>query len=133
MKICITSTGPDLNSMIDPRFGRCQYFIITDEKGKLIESIKNTGVRASGGAGITAAQIIANEKIDVIITGNIGPNAFSVLSGSNIKIYSGILNLTIKDAVKKFNQGELKETTTPTVGGHFGGGPGASRGRRGGF
>jgi len=133
MKICITSIGPDMDSTIDPRFGRCQYFIIADEKGKLIKSIKNTGVRASRGAGITAAQIVADEKVDVLITGNIGPNAFNVLSSSGVKIYSGILNLTTKEAIKKFNKGVLQETTIPTVGGHFGRGLGAGRGRGRGF
>jgi len=128
MKICITSTGPDMDSIIDPRFGRCQYFIIADEKGKLIKSIKNTGVETMRGAGITAAQIVVNEKIDAIITGNIGPNAFSVLSGSEIKIYSGVFNSTIESAIKELKTGKLEETKKSTVGGYFG--RSAGRGRR---
>ncbi|MBW2001843.1 MAG: NifB/NifX family molybdenum-iron cluster-binding protein, partial [Deltaproteobacteria bacterium] len=30
MKIAVSSTGTDLNSEIDPRFGRCAYFIIVN-------------------------------------------------------------------------------------------------------
>ena len=28
VKLCISSIGEDLNSNVDPRFGRCDYFLI---------------------------------------------------------------------------------------------------------
>ena len=30
MKIAISSTGPDLDAQVDPRFGRCEYFLIVE-------------------------------------------------------------------------------------------------------
>lgn len=62
MKICISSAGSDLNASLDPQFGRATHFLIIDNKGKLIKAIKNTGAQAMRGAGISAAQIVANEK-----------------------------------------------------------------------
>jgi len=109
IKVCITSTGPGLDSLVDPRFGRCQYFLIIDEEGKLIKTIENTGTRAMRGAGITAAQIVANEKVSVVITGNIGPNAFIVLSQTGIEVYPGALGMSCKKAFEEFNQGQLTE------------------------
>ncbi len=113
MKICITSTGPDLDSPVDPRFGRCQHFLIISEKGKLIKSVANEGVRAMGGAGITAAQIVANEGINIVITGNIGPNAFMVLNQVGIKIYLGAFNISSREALDMFNQGKLTLARAP--------------------
>ncbi len=129
MKICISSTGPNLDSSVDPRFGRCQYFLIVDEKGELIKSVPNQGVQAMRGAGITAAQFVADEKVQVIITGNIGPNAFGVLQTSGIKIYTGAFGMTAKQALDKYNKGELKETSTANGPGQFGRGAGSGRGR----
>jgi len=59
MKIGISSTGEDLNAQVDPRFGRCQYFLIVDTDTMNFESIPNESAMASGGAGIQAAQTIA--------------------------------------------------------------------------
>jgi len=118
MKICITSVKGSLDSKIDPRFGRCQYFVIVDENGKLIKSMKNQGTQAMHGAGISAAQIIANEKVDAVITGNIGPKAFDALQSSGIEIFPGVHELTIKQAFEKYKGNELKRTTEPTGPGH---------------
>ena len=126
MKIGISSTGKDLNAQVDPRFGRCQYFLIVDADTMDFESISNESAMASGGAGIQAAQIIAKAGVEVMITGNVGPNAFQTLSAAGIKIFTGISG-TIKEAVERYKKGDLKETETSTVGSHFGMG-GAGRG-----
>ncbi len=128
-KICITSTGSTLGSSIDPRFGRCQYFLIVDEKGKLVKSIANESDQAMRGAGITAAQIIVNEKVGVVITGNVGPNAYGVLSSSEVKIFPGAFGMSAKQAFKAYKEKKLKEVE-PSTG--YGFGPGFGRGMGGG-
>lgn len=129
MKVCISSTGPTLNSMVDPRFGRCQYLLfVNSETGKVLKAEKNSGVHAWQGAGITTAQIVADNKIEAIITGNIGPNAFDVLQATGIKVYTGIFDLTVKQAVAQFQKGQLKLMPQPTVMGHFGIGAGRGQG-----
>jgi hypothetical protein len=30
MKIAVSSTGPDLFDLVDPRFGRCRFYIVCD-------------------------------------------------------------------------------------------------------
>lgn len=124
----------NLDAMVDARFGRCAYFAIVEVEGKEIkdsEMIENLGVRAMGGAGIQAAQIIASKGVEVLISGNIGPNAFGVLSQAGIKIVTGVGGITVKDAVQRYLKGELKETKTPTAPGFGpGGGMGKGFGRR---
>ena len=131
MKVAVSATGEDLDAQIDPRFGRCQYFIIVDVDSMKYEAVLNESAMASGGAGIQAAQSVAGMGVEAVITGNVGPNAFQTLSASGIKIVTGA-NGIVKDAVERYKKGELKETVTPTVGSHSGMGRGAGRGAQGG-
>lgn len=130
MKIAVSAIADNLDAMVDVRFGRCAFFVIADVEEneiKNFEAIKNPGVTAMGGAGIQAAQIIASKGVEVLISGNIGPNAFGVLSQTGIKVVTGVGGITVKDAVQKYLKGELKETKTPTTPG-FGPGRGLGRG-----
>ncbi|MGM0442104.1 MAG: NifB/NifX family molybdenum-iron cluster-binding protein [Elusimicrobiota bacterium] len=119
MKLCITSTGNKKDSPVDPRFGRCSYFIFYNSKKDEYKVVENTAARAARGAGVEASKIVMNENPQVIITGNIGPNASNVILNSDIKIYS-VDGGTVKQAIKAFNNGNLKKIEQATVGGHFG-------------
>jgi predicted Fe-Mo cluster-binding NifX family protein len=128
MKICVTATADSLDAQIDPRFGRCSYLVIVDSETMQFEAIPNMAAGATGGAGIQAAQTIASKGVKLLITGNVGPNAFGALSAAGIEIVTGAFG-AVRDAVEKFKRGELKKTGAPTVGGHFGmGGRGGGRG-----
>jgi predicted Fe-Mo cluster-binding NifX family protein len=81
-----------------------------------------------GGAGIQAAQTLTKKGVDVLITGNVGPNAFQALSAAGIKIVTGASG-TVREVVEKYKRGELSETGAPTVKGHFGMGIGRGSGR----
>ena len=112
MKITVSATEGSLNADIDMRFGRCPYYIIfeiEENKIKGHEILKNIADQEMRGAGITAAQIVVNKETNIVITGNVGPKSFSVLSASGIKIISGV-NGNVKDAVEKYLRGELKES-----------------------
>jgi len=119
MRIGVTSTGKDLNAQVDPRFGRCQYFLIVDTDTMNFEIISNESAMASGGAGIQAAQKVAKTGVEAILTGNVGPNAYQTLSAAGIKVVTGA-NGTIKEVVEKYKKGELKETRGASVNSHFG-------------
>ncbi len=126
--ICITSTGSKLDSLIDPRFGRAQYFLLLTEKGKLKEALPNSGVSAMRGAGIAAAQTIASKGVEVLITGNIGPNAFGVLAGTGIKIFLAAPGMTAEEAFRMWKKDKLTPAQAPSVPGYFGRGSGFGRG-----
>jgi len=128
MKICISSLGSDLNSLIDPRFGRAQYFLFLDEKGNLDEVISNPGILARGGAGITAAQRVADKNIEILITGNIGPNAVRVLGTTKMKIFLCPSNIKVKEAFSMWENNKLTQIKESSVPGHFGMGPGMGHG-----
>ena len=119
MKIAVTSQGKDLDSALDPRFGRCQYFIIIDPDTEEFEAVPNESLMASGGAGIQSAQFLANRGIEAVITGNVGPNAARTLRSARIKVYT--MNTgSVRDAIKSYKKGELATVSEATVNSHFG-------------
>lgn len=114
MKICVTSEGVNLDSKIDPRFGRCQYFIIADADTLEFEAVGNPNIESMGGAGIQSAQLVASKKIKAVLTGNVGPNAFQALQAAGIEVFTGASG-TIKDAIEKYKKGEFKAVSGPSV------------------
>jgi predicted Fe-Mo cluster-binding NifX family protein len=70
MKVAISSTGPTLDAEVDPRFGRCPCFIIADTQAGGFESVDNASAMSGGGAGISAAQMIAGKEVKAVLTGN---------------------------------------------------------------
>jgi len=129
MKICVTAVACSLDAQVDPRFGRCPYFVIVDSETMQFEAIPNVALGAMSGAGIQAAQTVASRGVKVLITGNVGPNAFQALSAAGIKVVTGAFG-TVRGVIEKYKRGELKETGAPTVRGHFGMGMGRGRGWR---
>ena len=119
MKICVTSTADSLDAQIDPRFGRCSYLLIVDPETMRFEAVPNTAAGVTGGAGIQAAQTIANKGVKLIITGNVGPKAFQALFAANIEVVTGAFS-SVREAVEKYKKGELNAAGAPNVGGHFG-------------
>jgi len=118
MKITVSATEGNLNADVDMRFGRCPYYIVFEVEENRIkdhEILKNIADQEMRGAGITAAQTVVNKETNIVITGNVGPKAFSVLSSSGIKIISGV-NGNVKDVVEKYLKGELKESKEPMPG-----------------
>ena len=119
MKICISSTGNDLNAKVDPRFGRCQSFLFVDTDTLETEAVPNPAATAGGGAGTKAAQLVADKSVEAVLTGNVGPNAYTALEAAGIKIYTGITG-TCREAFDLFKQGKVSSVSGPTVKNHSG-------------
>lgn len=112
MKILVSSMGKEKISNLDSRFGRCPYFQIYNSETGEYSVEENSGVSSMQGAGISAAQQVVNNNVDVVVTGFAGPNAFKILQGSDIKVYSSG-EQTVENAIKECLDGKLKELTTP--------------------
>jgi predicted Fe-Mo cluster-binding NifX family protein len=120
MKVAITASGEDFNSPVDRVFGRAKYFVITDPEETSVEVLGNSqNVNAAQGAGIQTAQQIANKCIDVVLTGNVGPNAFRALDAASIKVFQFESDvLTVRDALTAWKEGRLQDVKAPTAKGH---------------
>jgi predicted Fe-Mo cluster-binding NifX family protein len=129
LKIAISATGHSLDAEVDPRFGRCQYFLIIDPDTMEFEAIDNTSKMASGGAGIASAQFIVDKGVGAVLTGNCGPNTFQVLDASRVKVITGVSG-KVRDAIEAYKAGRLNTASGPTVSAHFGMGRGVGRSQR---
>lgn len=87
MKIFITAQSNDINSKMDSRFGRCRFFHIYDTETKKTQILENPGFDARGGAGIQTANFILDNNADVLITGQLGPNASEIIKNSNVRVF----------------------------------------------
>ncbi len=127
MKVAVTAKGKEIEDEVDPRFGRCPYFLIVDPDTMEFEALENQSAMAMGGAGPQASQAIFQMGVEVVITGNVGPNAFQALNAAGIKVMTGASG-TVKDVVEKYKSGSLAEVGTATVGAHAGMGQGQGMG-----
>jgi predicted Fe-Mo cluster-binding NifX family protein len=119
MKVAISSTGPSLADRVDPRFGRAACFIVYDTENDEFEAIGNEqNVMAAQGAGVQAAQTVAGQKVALVVSGNIGPKAFAVLSAADVKVATWAKG-TVAEAVELVKQGRLTAVDQPTKEGHW--------------
>ncbi len=119
MKIAVTAKGTDLDSHVDPRFGRAAYILIVDTFSFGIEVLDNSeNVNAFKGAGIQAAAMESDKGASVLLTGFCGPNAFKTLKAAGVKVANDITG-SVRDAVKAFNEGKLNFAENANVDGHW--------------
>jgi len=119
VRIAVSTSGQDLESMVDARFGRCSYFLVADTETGECHAVSNgVNLNSAQGAGIQAAQKVSGQGVEAVITGHCGPKAFRVLRAAGIKVYSGGEG-TAAQALEKFKQGLLEEAQTADVEGHW--------------
>ena len=140
MKVAVSSTGFDLDSQIDSRFGRCACFMIVETDDMSYEALDNENISLSGGAGIQSGSFVASKNVQAVLTGKCGPKAMQTLVSAGIEVFTGYSG-TVRNAVEKYKQGELTSTTeanasqksgvsaTGTMGGGGGRGMGGGGGR----
>jgi predicted Fe-Mo cluster-binding NifX family protein len=143
MKIAVSSKGMNLDSRIDPRFGRCAYFLLVETGDMSFEVFDNQSIALGGGAGVQSAQFISSKGAKAVITGNCGPNAVKTLTTAGIEVFLGNTGI-VKEVLQKYRNGKLTSTniantseysglggrTTSGRGMGLGGQGGVGRGRR---
>ncbi len=119
MKIAVTSTGKDLDSPVDPRFGRAAYIVIVDSSSLEFEVLDNSvNVNAFKGAGIQAAVAVSEKGAEVLMTGFCGPNAFKTLQAAGVKVVNNVSG-TVRSAIAAFNEKKVSFADEPNVEGHW--------------
>ena len=114
MKIAISSTGKDLNSRIDPSFGRCAYFIVVETEDMSFEACENENTALSGGVGIQSASFIVSKGVKALLTGNCGPKAMQTFTAGEVEVFAGQTG-TVKDAVERYKNSNLRPSAQATV------------------
>ena len=119
MKIAVTAKGKNLDDHVDPRFGRCAYFVVVETDDMSIQAFGNENSTAGGGAGIQSAQLMADNDVKAVLTGNCGPNAYQTLEAADIEVIVGVSG-TVREAVEQYKSGTLSAAKSANVASHFG-------------
>lgn len=119
MKVAVTATGPNLDARVDPRFGRCPYFVIVETDDLSFEAIENPNLELGGGAGIQSAQLMANRGVRHVLTGNCGPNAHQTLAAAEVGVIVGCSG-SVRELVEQYKADGFNTTSQPNVSSHFG-------------
>jgi len=113
MTICITSQGMEKTSRVDPRFGRCSYFCFYDTDADEYRFEKNSFAGGVGGVGVQTGEMMARQSVKVVLTGQVGPNAYRTLEAGGIEVYPNAEG-TIEETVGAFLAGGYTKTEGPT-------------------
>ena len=127
MTIAISAVGSNLDSEVDPRFGRCAYLVIVDPETLEFEAVKNPNVAHASGAGIATAQLVADRGVEMVCTGSLGPKASQTLSAAGIQMVTGVGG-SVRDVVEGYIAGRVQAGSQVATGGR----PGRSGRGRGG-
>jgi predicted Fe-Mo cluster-binding NifX family protein len=118
MRICITAAGTDWDAATQPNFGRAAFFLFVDPEAETLESVRNEP--GAHGAGVQAAQTVADHGASAVITGSVGPNAFHGLTVAGIEVFIGATG-TVREAFEAYRSGKLKRAEGATSRPHGGG------------
>ena len=119
MRVAVTAAGASLDAQVDPRFGRCPCFLVIDTESMDFEAIENPNVALGGGAGLQSGQLMAEKDVQIVLTGNCGPNAHQVLSAAGIQVIIGCSGM-VCEVVERFKAGGFRTAGGPNVTSHFG-------------
>jgi predicted DNA-binding protein (UPF0251 family)/predicted Fe-Mo cluster-binding NifX family protein len=113
-KIAISSEGPTLEDLVDPRFGRAAGFVIVDPQSMATSYLDNGASQARAqGAGIQAAEVVARAGVKVVLTGFVGPKAFQALQAVGIQIGQDLGGVSVRQALERYLAGQVPMATTP--------------------
>ncbi len=112
VRIAIPTGKGGLDDMVYDRLGRAPTFTVVEvdtDTGEIrdVKIVKNPGAEAGSGAGVKAAQTIADAKANIYVGPNPGPNAYAALQYLNVKVFT-LVGVNVKEAVKRVLE-ELKK------------------------
>jgi len=104
--IAVASDGETLKATVSHTAARCPYFLIVDSKGKLLEAVENPYQDTRGGAGVSAANFLAEKNVTVVIAGNCGSKMKNALEAQEITFFKfvGIVEEAILKILEKESQ-----------------------------
>ena len=119
-KIAVSCEAPDLDATVDPRFGRAAGFVVIEPDTMTFTYLDNGGSQVMAqGAGIQAAERVVAAGVQTVLTGYVGPKAFQALTAAGVRVGQNLKDLTVRQALQKYQQGEVEYAETPNTRGHW--------------
>lgn len=119
MKIALPTEGKELDAPVCQSFGRTPLFLVFDTGTNVFTLLDNSAAESQGGAGIQAAQMLADNGVGALVTFHCGENAVEVLDAAGIEIYKA-RNVSIKENLESYKNGALTRLSELNPGQHKG-------------
>lgn len=122
MKVAVSAESENIEGKVSQVFGRCAGFVVIElDSGQISSSrfLENPALKMQGGAGVAAAQAVAEERPEAVISGNFGPNSLAILQQAGIKTYVA-KDASIKEALELLQNEKLEEAENASVNQDFG-------------
>lgn len=107
MKIAIPADEKRIDSTVCQSFGRTPFFVIYETETDDAEFLDNSAASSQGGAGIKAAQTVADSGVSALLTPRCGQNAAEVLTAAGILIFK-TENSSITESIAAFKEKRLE-------------------------
>ncbi len=114
MRIGIPANGKTLDALVDDRYARAPFLLFVDLETLKVEALENKNMNKTQGAGTATSQDLVKGGADVVISINVGPNAWDVLKEFEVKVFKAEKGMSVKEAVEAYKKGELKEINEPS-------------------
>lgn len=112
--IAVSSEGPTLADLVDPRFGRAGGFVVVDSESMQATYLDNGASQVlAQGAGIQAAENLAKAGVQLLLTGHVGPKASAALKAAGVEVVQGVENMTVGEALARYRAGAFTEAQAP--------------------
>ena len=116
MKAVVSAQRPDIDALVDPRFGRAPWLVVVDVESGAWSAHANDA-EGERNAGLAAAATAIELGADAVVTGNVGPNAHHVLTTRGLGVHQAGNGVTVRDAVAALADGRLAGLAAPSVAG----------------
>ena len=103
IKFAVASSDKTTTASVSNEAAKCPYYLIFDSKGKLTEVIDNPYENASGGAGPSAANFLAQRGVTIVIAVDFGSKMINTLKDNGIAHFE--FKGSVDDAVKRTLEG----------------------------
>ncbi|MFC1662253.1 NifB/NifX family molybdenum-iron cluster-binding protein [Gemmatimonadota bacterium] len=113
-RIALTVGSPSFDVEVEPRFGRSAFILLVDPETMAWETLANPGWDARGGAGVRVAQVLSDQEVSDVVSGDFGPNAHKALDAAGIIMHRCESGTTARAAVDLWKAGELLGVGAPS-------------------
>jgi predicted Fe-Mo cluster-binding NifX family protein len=105
MKIAVATQTKKEDAAISTQAGKSPFYIMFDENGDVLETMKNPFSVGGGGAGFGVAKMLGDKGVTHVAGGKFGSNMTGALKERSIQVYE--MEGTAKDAVSRIRQENL--------------------------
>lgn len=101
MIIAIAANENHLKAIVDPHFGRCDWYCLYNTENKKTLFIENPARHHQEKAGCDAAELLVGKNINIAVAGRFGSKVVDVFRKNNIQMVIPETQQTLTEIIKQ--------------------------------